>query len=598
MSIKYIVEQHQGDLPGYELVAYIEAGLPLYKQKIYSLIIKKERLPVVQEFILNLLDNDIAYSDISYLLGLDSELVENEIGKLVSDGHIEYKMQYNNYYIKSKGRHYLAENQIEKLDKIENIIYIDGITRKILNSNVKFMSAKNLRENGIKALRCTKGAPQLEEIEFKSLKKEVLRQNEEKDSFGKIDIAEVVDIVDIINKSTEYLRVNILLFANHDDEYRMLVYEGNTKKDIYEKELFNMEQNGFPVFEYNLNNYFSSKYVQLLNDYVNIKSLNKINLSNTNEYVENMVKLTKNEITIITSFNKLTQLEDFLISDIQNEIEKSNKPINVKLILSVAESNDKKIIDRCYSLKSLLESTKMKGKLSIINVPIYYPEMIIVDNEIGVLVNLEKKKIYLESSKECVIDCYYKLNEENIKEIESKIDINKEIEITKNIKIIADKISKVKVEELYKQMNRMLVPVDQIITTYNQIGWFGEKTIPTLKNSNNVAVCRNKTMFKQFIDELNQELVETIDRNSGNKNYFWKEFKENFPVLQLILSKIRVYRNKEFHDKLNSTVEEKYIVFLNEDIQGRIPELTPGSYEVLQYNILKQLNESMVKIIE
>ena len=94
MSIEKLVDLYATDLPGYELVGYIEVGVPVFIRTLHCLEISKKPLPVIEEFVLRLSNLGINKDEINDILGIDSSLVTEAWWNLVHKDLIDLKTNH------------------------------------------------------------------------------------------------------------------------------------------------------------------------------------------------------------------------------------------------------------------------------------------------------------------------------------------------------------------------------------------------------------------------------------------------------------------------------------------------------------------------
>ncbi len=134
--------------------------------------------------------------------------------------------------------------------------------------------------------------------------------------------------------------------------------------------------------------------------------------------------------------------------------------------------------------------------------------------------------------------------------------------------------------------------LERIIQRNNGVVIFGNSSFPEADRFKEICVVNNKDKFVSFVNICNRCFVESIDyhgRSIGNNQYFWNEIKNNYPTLHSILHKIRVYRNEVDHLELSNSVNDQYLIFIKEDLEGKIPSQVTELYFLLQQRILDGL---------
>ena len=121
---------------------------------------------------------------------------------------------------------------------------------------------------------------------------------------------------------------------------------------------------------------------------------------------------------------------------------------------------------------------------------------------------------------------------------------------------------------------------------------FGSTSFPEADRFKEIEIVKTKSQFVSFINICNRCFVESIDlygKSIGNDKYFWNDIKAKYPSLHSTLHRIRVYRNESDHLELNKSVNEKYLEFLQEDLEGKAPSQVDDFYFILQQRILDGL---------
>lgn len=97
-------------------------------------------------------------------------------------------------------------------------------------------------------------------------------------------------------------------------------------------------------------------------------------------------------------------------------------------------------------------------------------------------------------------------------------------------------------------------------------------------------VCTSREDAVSFLNQANRSLVEPIDRtgrNLGLTNYFFKSFKDSYPILWPALNRIRTYRNYLLHLELNDSAQAQFQHYLVTDFDGdSISEIEDGWFQL------------------
>lgn len=134
--------------------------------------------------------------------------------------------------------------------------------------------------------------------------------------------------------------------------------------------------------------------------------------------------------------------------------------------------------------------------------------------------------------------------------------------------------------------------LERVVKRNGGIPIFGSASFPEADRFKEAEVVTTKDQFVSFINTCSRCFVESIDlygNSKGNARYFWHDIKNTYPALHSTLHRIRVYRNESDHLELNRTVNEQYVLFLQEDLEGKTPSQVDDFYFVLQQRILDGL---------
>lgn len=94
--------------------------------------------------------------------------------------------------------------------------------------------------------------------------------------------------------------------------------------------------------------------------------------------------------------------------------------------------------------------------------------------------------------------------------------------------------------------------------------------------------------FDKNIDPFHLAFVESIDvygASTGKRDYFWKDIKSAYPVLQKALHRIRLYRINSNHLAILNTVSPQLEAFLSEDLSGTGAEIPERHWVLFQRSI-------------
>ncbi|ESU31405.1 hypothetical protein G3A_16930 [Bacillus sp. 17376] len=200
----------------------------------------------------------------------------------------------------------------------------------------------------------------------------------------------LVDIIEVDNKPTQYKRLNILIFKNVSEEYRFMICDDSQRYEEYESALVKLEEYGKGILKNGIGNYFEN------NDLVSNQNFNK----ESNEYLSPLQIrnhtyeiLEKNQgyVYISLPLVKTKTPDDFLINLVQ---EKAKTKAKICIIISGREFIDNFQKNQYEKISSIRKKYK---NLFISNVPVFQNSVIISENQ-GVLSYLEKHELKAPAS--------------------------------------------------------------------------------------------------------------------------------------------------------------------------------------------------------
>lgn len=593
MNISEIINKHKNDLPGYKLVGYSEIAVPILKVNTKCLVQQKRSLPIVQEFVLNLWNEGVEVQDIVNILALDKEVVDVALSKLFQDEYINIETDE----VTERGENYLEDNILEALDEEDYTIYLDGLTGKIVSSK-GYMHAKVAKEKEVRTIKSLIKEVLPEDIDFKQLKSEIYRQKSKKETTTVIvdNQAEVVEIIDVSKPKSFYNKVNIMILENEQQDYRILAYDGYKLITSYEEALIKLDKSLRKLLEYKIETYFESPAVKKIETYFEKKlSISTLDKWEIEKRINECFEQVRNTLTFVISLHSLSILNEMLICNIQEALKRG---IKVKIYLTGRKPVNSRQEDK---IKELLKKITGDDKATIINIPCYFNEVVIKDNEQGVLIRLTKANINLIATTVGIVEHGYDLDEEIIKQIEQEVRQEENI-VKDKIAEIHPFVDKKEMQEMAKKIFKLAIDLDEYMYERDRVGWFNE-VVAKLDEVVSIPLATDKNKFKVFIDIFNNNLVEKLEKNVEQKckikeskkvqHYFYNTFKKEYPILQYALHKVKIYRNKQSHDNLSSWAEKYYNKFLEEDLAGCSPELIKDGYLLLQAKIMENLHNSM-----
>lgn len=585
MRIREAVEKNYNALPGYKLVGYTEIAIPIFQRRLQVLVLSKKTIPVVEQFLLSFYKEGLGLDDIREILGLTQQLVDEAWAGLIQKDYI------NNFTksITEVGLQYLKESKIEKLEKKEIQIYIDGLTGEISKTTTQYMMQKAVKEKGIKALKSDYNKIQIEDIDFQSIKRvyKCYKQTDSENYSG-----DLLDIIEVNGNTTRYRRIDVLFFQNDKNDLRILAYDDYNKVEEYEEKLLALENNGTVILDYNIDDFINEQQVRDISDMIEDSSAEEceyISQDKINAEWDKLLASTKDGIIIITPLISECKLNKAFKERIETLVKDK---ANMQYIVSGKDFANEYQKNNCLFLQELSKSSCFKFK----QIPCYFNKMIANTGKAEALISIyEQNPIISNGSKSGLIEKVYKLKGSLFLCLYNKV-----LATASNYKMPKINDSSFNSDKLKKKVEGIVELVkdcDSYMNSADGVGWFGDGGIPDIKRLLDVPVAKNGENFRIFVDSFNKSFIEALEHNAkikGKKKYFWEEFKDQYNDLQRILEKIKTYRNKSNHLKLDDANRNKYFNYLKEDLSGYLPEFVDNGYLIIQQKILLDL-ETVVK---
>ena len=240
---------------------------------------------------------------------------------------------------------------------------------------------------------------------------------------------------------------------------------------------------------------------------------------------------------------------------------------------------------------------KKYESLNIFQIKEFIPH-IIINKDKGIINVLRRHVVNLKSIKYGLTEELFCLSEQEVEVIKKMVP---NIFDKENKKITKDNIlDKNILKEKMKAIKELIVDCNSVITDNLGVGILHDNCIQNENDFINLPLATDKNKFGVFLSTINKTLFEAIKTNGkrkGDNNYFWITFKNNYPSLQCVIDKVRVYRNKTSHWKLDASNETKYNEYLEEDLDGYMPELIKDGYLNLQFIIVSSLEKTLRDIM-
>lgn len=588
MRIREAIEKNYNALPGYKLVGYTEVAIPVFQRRVQVLVLCKKSIPVVEQFILSFYKEGVELDDIREILGLTQQLVDEAWAGLIQKDYI------NNFTksITESGLQYLKENIIEKLEKKEILISIDGLTGEISKSSTQYMMQKFVKEKEIKALKSNYSKMQLEDIDFQSIKR-VYKAYQQADSEGYP--GNILDVIEITGNTTKYRRIDVLFFQNDKNDLRILAYDDYNKVEKYEEKLLSLENDGIAILDYNIDEFMNEQQLRDIDSIIKSSGDDEcecIMKDKINNEWDKFLTVTEDELFIVTPLISECKLNNAFKERIESLVQDK---VKIQYIISGKDFANEYQKNNCIFLQELNKSDNFRFK----QIPCYFNKMIANVSKREALISIYyQNEIISNGSKIGIEEKVYKLKGSLFLSLYDKLIRTIDKYRMPNLKehfFDSDELRK-KVENIIG----LAKDCDSYMDSNDSIGWFGDGGIPDIKRLVEVPVAKNSENFRVFIDSFNKSLVESLEQNAkikGKKKYFWAEFEREYSSLQKTLDKIKTYRNKSNHLKLDEINKKKYFTYLKEDLNGYLPEFIEHGYMIIQQKILLELETEVKKVL-
>lgn len=551
------------DFPDYEIVNIEEIGLPIFKKNVTCLATFNKRLSDVLEFTLKLLALKYEEKTIAKMLALDEELIKHAIYDLDALDMIDFKT----LAVTEEGRKYLQKNSYETLKKIElpiNINSYSGYIREDKNYTSN-KNAKNLNLNTIKPLLDVQNNQSIEAYRVKKILKDYMKKA---NSDLEVDL---VGIVGYSKKSTQYMKLSLVVLNSPTNEVRLIVYNSNNKLNELEHKLIDADEAGIRIFK------------EVPVDFFN--KVKKIMIQGSTKSSQN-----SNYIDILSHeyFGMDNQLLDYVVPLINLYTIDSDWILTLERYLGRKMKVSIKFVGESYPsayIKNrVLEILKLKEK---------YPKFINITHDIeyeyaSLMIN--SREIYVDELEE--FNLGLKANLKTVKHVTVCYEGEKLLRENKiNIEVHCYK-DKNEMNLEIEKLIRLSKELDATMEDYYGLTWLSNGQILNQAKLLDFNLAKTESNFSEFTKGLTSSFVEVLSvvgREQGMSNYMFDDFKERFPVLFKALNRLRVYRNSMQHNDLDEKNRKAYLEFLKEDLNGQFPEFISKGYLHLQRYILEEI---------
>jgi hypothetical protein len=556
------------EIPGFNLVAHKEVAVPWFHYKCEFLFSIKRPLPILQEYILELLNLEVPLMIQQQLLGLDYDVVRDAYYRLIQNGFVEP----DGKGITLRGEEYLSIHSVDKLEKGEYEIFVNSFTKDVDTSTNSGMTGKAAQH-----YCCYKAY--VKSIEIEDLNKrqmlKVLREYCEHNELG--SDARLVDITKLIKRATIYRKIDLLLYENHQGDNRIIVIENGKKRKGYEDILYALDSSGIDILQMpmvSIRKFFASDEVQRIYAFCTSKKLQV-----DKDMIEMMIELSNP--TIILPLTETSYFVDYTLRIIRDKLANEE---SVKVL--ICGDRYLKNFQEDF-ISDLLKLRKQYKRFLCSHLSSFLPPMVIT-SETGCIHMLTLSELGLESTKIGLVDSFYLMPQECINFVNSVLTLHRESISISNFPDM-------------KKIERLWSDFDVRFMSKYDFSIFPDSGMRNRASFIGLSPATNKAEFDEFLNIVNMAIFESLKRNAkhakSDGKFFWTKFKLQYPKLFKVLDKLRVYRNKADHITLDDNNKELYYEYLNEDTNGVFIELLPDGYEYLQTKLLNQMHVALTEYI-
>lgn len=248
-SLHELARQHADLYDGHDLVAFREAGFPVFRAQLQILTLHHGKIPAVNEFILRSIKAGLTTADeIAAFLGLPledvrpgaAELLQAELIRAVPSGQGPRILQ-----LTAKGEGALLGSMLPTREQTDLSLVVDGLTGALQPHTSRFLKAKELKKQAIWAMPRDLNMPDETYFSFERVRDFFLRLAAE----HRMQLrGELLDVTEVEKVWLEYRPMNLLVYRSREiEEYQFAVFFGNRRAPEYEPILQRMERKGLPV---------------------------------------------------------------------------------------------------------------------------------------------------------------------------------------------------------------------------------------------------------------------------------------------------------------------------------------------------------------
>lgn len=566
MNKNELMKVINSDFPEYKIINIEEIGLPIFKKEVVCLATISKGLPVVMDFALKLINLNYDIETISKMLALDFELVKHAIYDLELNNMIELTTMK----VTEDGKKYLAQNSYKSMKRVELPICIDTYTGEI-TKNKHFISnkqAKFLNLNTIKPVLDKSNNSNINGSVIKNILKEYIKETNS-DYEG-----ELVGIVKIKDKSSEYKRLSIAVLESPLNQLRYVVYDRNIMLPGMENKIISADEAGISIFKI-----VSQDNLKAFKIDDNILSISKVEEGNYIEILNtDFFKQDNLMLTFVIPLVEVYKIEADWINSLERYLKR-----NLKVSIKFTGTSYPTAYYKNRVLELLHLQKKYNTHLSIShNIEFEYAS-ILVGNQVGYIDKIELHNLDMKTNKLCIRHETLSINPLQVQSIGNEV-LNLEVyENEEKLNLDIQKLIRIS-KELDVQMEE----------TYG-LNWLIGGQILNEKTLLQINLATNEKKFSDFTKILTSSFVEVLQKVGESqelKNYMFNEFKQSFPSLFDSLNRLRLYRNSMQHNDLDEKNLKAYLFYIEKDLEGQFPEFIDKGYLYLQKLIISKILES------
>jgi hypothetical protein len=218
--------------PGFELVAFREVGLPLYRQTLLTVVMVDKELPALQEFALRAVDAGFETPDaIAEFLGLDERDLDEALYGLVADRFLELRTGTNGadpLALTKRGQQAMEEFRMTQAEERTYVVDSDGLLRRPVAYRGWAIREKALKEIGaIPIAPSPPRKPAVTDLDLAQVEA-VLRESKNLDKSRKL-----LELVRVARTETLFVRATMLVFRAQvgDEVQAAFVIDGRLSEE-------------------------------------------------------------------------------------------------------------------------------------------------------------------------------------------------------------------------------------------------------------------------------------------------------------------------------------------------------------------------------